>query len=83
MQIDLIIERKDNIINMCEMKFYSSDFTTSRDFYQVIFHRKRMIEDMSPKHMTVHSPLVTTYGLKYNEYSRAFDNYITVNDVFK
>ena len=83
MQIDLIIVRKDNVINMCEMKFYSSDFTTNRDYYQVIVNRKRMIEEMAPKHMTVHSTLVTTYGLKYNEYSGAFDNYITINDLFK
>lgn len=32
--------------------------------------------------MVVHSTLITTYGLKYNEYSSDFDNVITLDDLF-
>lgn len=82
-QIDLIIERKDNVINMCEMKFYTNEFSTDKNYYQTITMRKGMIEELVPRYMVVHSTLVTTYGLKYNEYSGAFDNCITLDDLFR
>ena len=33
-QIDLLIERKDNVVNMCEMKFYSDEY--SREFVHFV-----------------------------------------------
>lgn len=36
---------------------------------------------LSPK-MIIHNTLITTYGLKYNEYSSDFDNVITLDDIF-
>ena len=82
-QIDMIIERKDNVINMCEMKFYTSEFITDKKYYRTVTNRKAMIEELGSKHTVVHSTLVTTYGLKYNEYSSAFDNFITLEDLFR
>lgn len=31
-QIDLLIQRKDNVVNMCEMKFYSEEFAVDNIF---------------------------------------------------
>ena len=82
-QIDLIIERKDNVVNMCEMKFYADEFSTDSNYYRTIAKRRGMLEELISQHMVVHSTLVTTYGLKYNEYSGAFDNCITLDDLFR
>ena len=38
-------------------------------------------EVVSPK-MSVHSTLITVFGLKRNEYSSAFTNVITLDDLF-
>ena len=82
-QIDLIIERKDNIVNMCEMKFYSNEFSIDKDYHKVLVNREELLaRELSPK-MMIHKTLITTVGLKYNEYSSDFDNVITLDDLFK
>ena len=81
-QIDLIIERKDNVVNMCEIKFYGNDFVVNKDYHKTLINRQELLsKELSPK-MIIHNTLITTYGLKYNEYSSDFDNVITLDDLF-
>lgn len=82
-QIDLLIERKDNVVNMCEMKYYNKEFSSDKSYHSKIIERQSLLEDLIPRGMVVHSTLVTTYGLKYNEYSGDFDSVITVDDLFR
>ena len=82
-QIDMIIERKDNIVNMCEMKFYSSEYSVDKSYDKILRNRMILLEkELSPK-MAIHSTLITTYGLVYNEYSGDFVNVITMDDLFE
>lgn len=82
-QIDLIIERKDNIVNMCEIKFYSNEFSVDKSYHQVLINREELLsKELSPK-MMIHKTLITTVGLKDNEYSNDFDNVIILEDLFK
>ena len=81
-QIDMIIERKDNIVNMCEMKFYGEEFSVDKNYDKVLRNRISLLsKELSPK-MAIHSTLITTYGLKYNEYSGAFTNVIDMDALF-
>ena len=81
-QIDLLIDRADNIVNMCELKFYSDDFNVDRNYYRLIMHREELLSEIIPKRKAIHSTLITTYGLTYNEYSGAFSKVITLDDLF-
>lgn len=82
-QIDLLLTRKDNVINMCEIKYYSGKFKVTKDYYTKILNRISLLtEQISPK-MVVHSTLITTFGLIQNEYSDAFMNVITLDDLFR
>ena len=82
LQIDLLIQRNDNVVNMCEMKFVSEDFSVDKACYRTLLSRaERVREAVSPK-MSVVSTLVTTFGLKRNEYSAAFSNVVTMDDLF-
>lgn len=82
MQIDLIISRKDNVINMCEIKFYGDDFTVNSKYFRTILRRSEILQSkISPK-MSVHSTLITTFGLTKNEYSGSFVKTITFDDLF-
>ena len=81
-QIDLLITRNDNIINMCEIKYFSRKFTVNKDYYQKILARQSILaENVSPK-IAIHSTLITTFGLVRNEYSSAFTKVITLEDLF-
>ena len=82
MQIDLLIERKDQVVNMCEIKFYTQTFASSKDYHRILTHRRALLEEAFPAHMAIHSTLITTYGLAYNEYSGDFDSVITLEDLF-
>lgn len=82
-QIDLLIERADHIINMCEMKFYGEDFVVDKAYFQKLNHRQKLLTERIPKRYTVHSTLITTYGLAYNEYGGVFQQTITMDDLFQ
>lgn len=82
MQIDLLIERSDNVINMCEIKFTSNDFNVDKSYYKVLLSRAERLREMVSPKISVQSTLITTYGLKHNEYSSAFNNVITMDDLF-
>jgi hypothetical protein len=82
-QIDLIIERKDNIVNLCEIKFYSNEFAVTKDYHKTLINRQELLEKKLSRKMIIHNTLITTYGLKYNEYSGDFDNVITLEDLFR
>ncbi len=82
-QIDLLISRNDNVVNMCEIKYYSDKFTVSESYYQVLLHRQELLaKELSPK-LAIHNTLITTFDLTYNEYSGIFANVITLEDLFK
>ena len=82
LQIDLLINRNDNVINMCEIKYYGDDFAVSKDYYRVLLHRQEMLSrEVSPK-VTIHNTLITTFGLVQNKYSSVFSNVVTLDDLF-
>ncbi|MBQ6335250.1 MAG: AAA family ATPase [Erysipelotrichaceae bacterium] len=82
-QIDLLIERKDNVINMCELKYYGDTFTVDKDYYRLLLHRAELLKkEVSPK-VSIYNTLITTFGLDRNEYSGIFVNVITLDDLFR
>ena len=81
-QIDLIISRGDNVMNMCELKFYSDDFSVNNAYYRTILKRQEILRnELSPK-VSIQSTLVTTFGLAKGEYESAFSNVVTLEDLF-
>lgn len=53
-----------------------------RDYYRVILGRQELLAEMMSPKISVHSTLVTTFGLTDNEYSGAFPNVVTLDDLF-
>ena len=81
-QIDLLIERDDNVVNACEIKFYSDAFTVDKGYYRTLLRRQGLLlERLSPK-MAVHQTLISTFGLNRNEYSGVFTQVVTMDDLF-
>ena len=81
-QIDLLIQRNDNVINMCEIKFTSDDFTVDKNYYRVLLSRPNQIRKLVSPKISILSTLITTFGLKQNEYSSSFTNVVTMDDLF-
>lgn len=81
-QIDLLIKRNDNVINMCEIKYYSEDFKVNKDYYKKLLGRQTLLSESVSNKMAIHNTLITTFGLSKNEYSSIFKNVITLDDLF-
>lgn len=81
-QIDMIIERKDNVVDMCEMKFSSDDYEVDLDYHKKLEARKKILREKISKKAVVHNVLVTTYGLAHKGYYSDFVNIITLDDLF-
>lgn len=81
-QIDLLLSRNDNVMNMCEIKYYGGPFTVKKDDYLKLLARQEILAAKVSPRTTVRSTLITTYGLTQNEYSGVFTNVITLDDLF-
>ena len=82
-KIDLIINRDDRFICLCEMKFTRGDFEVTKSYNKTLLERIERVQDIIGDKKTVMSVLVTTYGLKRNEYASRFDRTVTMDDLFQ
>lgn len=68
-QIDLLIDRKDRCINLCEMKFYTSEFTIDKSYARELEQKLEVFSQKTKTRKTLFLTMITTYGIKSNEYS--------------
>ena len=81
-QVDLLLQRADNVVNACECKFYGGEFAVDRDYYQTLLSRRELLAESLSRKTSVQPTLITTFGLKRNQYGWAFANVITLDDLF-
>ena len=81
-QIDLILDRDDHILNVCEIKYHSEDFSVNAAYQRKLANRQAIIQKKILRKQIVHHTLITTYGLTQNEYSGVFSKVITLEDLF-
>ena len=84
MQIDLLIDRADGIINLCEMKFSSTKYKLNSTDRNKWNERANNFTKVTKTHKTIFTILVTTYGL-YNpkEQTDTVQNIVTIDDLFE
>ena len=82
-QVDLVIVRKDRVVNLCEMKYSSEEYTVSKSYDENLRHKISDFSHLSKIKYAVHLTLVTTYGLKRNNYSGHIQSVITADDLFE
>ena len=81
-QIDLIIDRKDGVINLCECKFHGQPYAlTGADMSA--FERKKagFLEETGTK-KAIHTTMITANGLIRNAYCNEIQSEITLDDLF-
>jgi AAA+ ATPase superfamily predicted ATPase len=83
MQIDLLIDRADRVVDVCEIKFSRDEYTVNAAYARKILARLEQTSSHFKSRRSVSSVLITTYGLKKNEYSGRFQKVITLDDLFR
>ena len=81
-QIDLLIDRKDQVINLCEMKYSLSEYAIDAEYEQKLRNKKSVFIDTTNTRKAVHLTMVTTFGIKANAHSGIVQNEITLEDLF-
>lgn len=82
-QIDLLIERKDQIINLCEMKFSNNEFIIDKNIEKNIRNKMTAFKNEVGTRKAINITMITTYGIRQNEYAGIVQNEITMDDLFE
>ena len=83
-QIDLVLDRKDQVINLFEMKFYNTTWAIQKAEAENLKYKKDQFKMLTrtPKHVFL--TLISTFGLNSNIYSVGLiDNDLTMNCLFE
>ena len=81
-QIDLLIDRRDRVINLCEIKYSLSPFTIDKDYDIALRNKVETFRQATHTNKALHLTLIATYGLKNNAYSSIIQSVVTLDDLF-
>lgn len=81
-QIDLLIDRDDNVINVCEMKWASEEFVIQKADDADIKNKVSALERETGTKKAIHVTMVTTYGVKHNMYYDEIQSEVVLDQLF-
>jgi AAA+ ATPase superfamily predicted ATPase len=81
-QIDLVIDRSDGIVNLCEIKYSKYEYEINKSYAARLDERVRIFEGETKTRKTPHLTLISTYGMKRNRYSGVIRSEVTLDDLF-
>ena len=82
-QIDLVIDRNDNVINLCEMKFSSKPYTLQKSDSESLRNKRAVFTDSNHTNKAVVTTMITTFGLTWNMYSAEILSQVILDDLFE
>jgi uncharacterized protein len=83
-QIDLVIDRRDHVINLCEAKFSINLFTIDKKYAEELRTKIGVFKDVTQTQKSVFLTLITTMGLTPNDYAQSLvQNSITMDVLFQ
>lgn len=83
-QIDLLIDRADKAINMCEMKYVTNDFSITKEYAKNLRQKRELFKEKTGIKKLVFTTLITTYSLQHNEHSLGLiDNVVLLHELYK
>ncbi len=81
-QIDLLIDRNDQVINLCEMKYSLAEFSIDAAYERNLRHKKEVFLAATHTRKAVHFTMVTTYGVRKNAHTGIIQSEIILEDLF-
>ena len=82
-QIDLVIDRRDQVVNLCKMKFSINPFEINKKYAEVIRNKIGTFKAETGTRKSVFLTFVTTFGLKKNSHAAGLvQNEVTMEALF-
>lgn len=82
-QIDLLIDRRDQVINLCEIKFSVSEFSIDKDYEMVLRRKISVFKEATKTRKAIQIIMITTYGLRKNSHSELVHKTIVLDNLFE
>ena len=81
-QIDLIINRTDNVIDLCEMKYSDSLYELTKNYIEWLKERRDLFKKETRTTKTLHLTMITSQGLANGKYTSQIQSQVTMDDLF-
>ena len=81
-QIDLIIDRNDHVMNLCEMKYSNDMYSISGDYAEKLRKKESCFRVSVKTRKALRCTFVTTFGVKTNAHSDIVDDQLLMEDLF-
>lgn len=82
-QIDLLIDRKDGVINVCEVKFVAGEFPIGAKYALELENKISVLREETQTEKSLHLTMITVSGVKRNEYSFLVHSEVRLDDLFR
>jgi AAA+ ATPase superfamily predicted ATPase len=81
-QVDLLIERNDKAINLCEIKFSDNQFVIDEKYDEILRNKREIFRCETKTNKAIHFTMITTYGVRHNIYWGNIHSEVTMDDLF-
>jgi hypothetical protein len=82
-QVDLIIERADRIVHLCEIKFSQDKYNITKDYEEKLRDRRSLFISKTKTRKSVVHTFITTFGLGEGKHHSIVHSEVTMDDLFK
>lgn len=82
-QIDLVIDRRDGIVNLCEMKFSVNPFIIDKKYDAILRNKAGAFKEDTGTRKAVFITMITTFGLQPSPYSGNVQNDLKMDVLFE
>ena len=79
----MLIDRKDQVINVCEMKYSIDEYVITEEYEKKLRERASLFQHVTKTRKALQHTFITTYGVKQNLYSGIVQSEVTMDDLFK
>ena len=81
-QIDLLLDRADNVVNLCEMKFAKGAFAIDAECERDLRNKISACARFFGARKSIHATMVTTFGIQQGKHSEVAQSVVTLDDLF-
>lgn len=81
-QIDLLFDRRDDVINICEIKCTEEPFVITKDYLENLRLKMQVFKEQTGSQKQLFLSLVSANGLKQNSYAKEVTGLVTLDDLF-
>jgi len=83
-QIDLVIDRRDQVVNLCEVKYSINPYTITKSYAENLRNKIGVFRNETKTGKSLFLTMITTYGLEENTYSKSLvQNELTMDVLFE